>query len=83
MNRRERLTDDQRAILRVMARERGDGHMIAVWIAESCGHYYDTPWANSRLPSLIKRGLISRLGDGWYAITDAGRSLLQNPGDER
>lgn len=72
-----RLTPDQRKILRRMAQEPGDGHLTAQWIAEGCGHFYDTPWASARLPSLVKRGFAENLSRGWYVITDAGRAALQ------
>lgn len=72
------LNGDQLAILSLMAKEPGDGDLCAQWIAEGCGHAYDTPWASSRLPTLAKRGLITKLSPGWYRISDAGRALISN-----
>lgn len=75
-----KLTEDQRAILSYMGGPTvkfGDPYVCASWIAESCGHYYDTPWASAKLPALVKRGLVVRGQRGWYAITPAGRAALQ------
>lgn len=73
-----KLTDAQQAILREMSSHRRyeDGWATAQWIAESCGHYYDTPWVSSKLPNLIKRGFVERGIRGYYRITHAGRSAL-------
>lgn len=74
---RVKLTEKQRQILRHMAKEPGDGHLRAEWIAEGCGHFYDTIWASSALPALAKRGLVEKLGvPGWWVITTAGRAAL-------
>lgn len=54
-----------------------EGWATAQWLAEGCGHAYDTPWASSRLPGLIKRGLVERGARGYYRITDAGRAALE------
>lgn len=77
-----KLPPDQATILRRAADEPGDGWLTAVWIAESCGHAYDTPWAASKLPGLAKRGLMERGGRGWWRITEAGRQALKEHGDE-
>lgn len=71
----EKLTPDQRQILTYMATTK-DPHVCANWIAESCDHFYDTQWASSKLPGLIKRGFVDRLDRGWYAITPAGRAAI-------
>lgn len=70
------LTMAQREILQALANEPGDGDMCAEWIAEQCGHFYDTPWASGRLPALVRRALVQRLSKGWYRITPAGRAAL-------
>lgn len=72
-----KLNENQRAILRYMARHKGaDGIVCANWIAECCGHAYDTPWASSKLPRLAKLGLVKKLAPGWWEITPAGRAAL-------
>jgi predicted transcriptional regulator len=73
-----KLTSDQTAILRDMINDRRyeDGWATANWIAENCGHAYETSWASSKIPGLIKRGLIERGIRGYYRITTAGRSAL-------
>lgn len=71
----EKLTGEQRQILDYMARTK-DPYVCANWIAECCGHFYETEWASKRLPGLFKRGLIEKGARGWYAITPAGRTVL-------
>jgi hypothetical protein len=71
------LTDEQMQILAYMARTKTGEYETAVWIAEGCGHFYDTVWAAARLPGLIRRGLIERLSRGTYLITEAGRAALR------
>jgi DNA-binding PadR family transcriptional regulator len=71
------LTHGQREILSYLARQRDpEDYQTAVWIAEGCGHFYETAWASSKLPALLRRGLIQRGGKGYYAITPAGRAAL-------
>ncbi len=78
----DKLNDEQRQILAYLARQKPpENYHLAVWIAEGCGHYYDTAWASARLPGLLKRGLIERGGKGYYAITDAGRAALSQGGE--
>ncbi|MFG1284430.1 hypothetical protein [Xanthobacter autotrophicus] len=81
------VTDHQRQILTAFTNVRafgrpgdgnGEGWATAVWVAEMCDHHYDTPWASSKLPGLIKRGLVEKGQRGWYRITDAGRRLLKD-----
>ena len=83
------LNPDCLAILAEMANRRHypdtDGNLAtAKWVAESCGHFYDTPWCSKRLPGLIKRGYVERTGlRGYYRITELGRSALaQSKGGE-
>lgn len=76
-----KLSPDHITILTYMAREfrrnPANGFTRPVWIAESCGHAYDTGWASSRLPTLLRNGLIERGGlVGHYRITDAGIAAL-------
>ncbi|MFG1417228.1 hypothetical protein V5F38_05365 [Xanthobacter sp. V0B-10] len=67
-----KLTDEHMLILRFL----DDGQSAyAQWIAEGCGHAYDTPWAAGRLRTLSNRGLVERIGRCWR-ITDAGRAAL-------
>jgi hypothetical protein len=73
------LNNHHLTILRALANEPGDGHMKTVWVAELCGHAYDTPWAAGRLSALAKRGMVTRLGGGWWKIADAGRIALSPP----
>ena len=73
-----RLTEAQKAILSALDHEPGDGWLTANNIAEMCGHFYNTPWASSKLPGLVRRGLIEKDGSGYYSrITSAGRAALQ------
>lgn len=74
----QKLTIEQEGILRDMTNKRryADGWATANWVAESCGHYYETKWASSRLQGLIKRGYVERGARGYYRITDAGRTAL-------
>ena len=71
-----KLTDDQRTILAYLNRSPDDAQ-YTVWIAEGCGHAYDTPWASGRLPGLAKRGLIEKTIPGCWRITEAGREALR------
>ena len=73
--RETKLNDDQRAILTYMNRWPGEPQYTQ-WIAEGCGHSYDTPWASGRLPGLAKRGLVEKTIPGCWRITDAGREAL-------
>lgn len=72
-----KLTPDRIKILQVLASERGEGWCTAMWIAEDCDHFFDTPWASSKIPGLVKLGYVERGDRGWYRITDAGRLSLQ------
>ena len=74
-----RLTTAQRAILRDLTNKKRypDGWACAEWITESCRHEF---FASTRLPTLIKRGLIERGERGWYRITPAGRAALAQEG---
>lgn len=71
-----KLTEEQTAILRSRSFRQGPGHSCAQWIAEECGQSYNTPWASSRLPGLMKRGLVERISPGWYQLTPEARALL-------
>lgn len=71
-----KLTEAQQAILRTLAAERGEGWMLAAWIAERNGHFYDTPWASGKLPTLLRHRIIEKSGKGYYRITEAGRAAL-------
>lgn len=80
-----KLNEGQRAILIDLTDSRrygrpgdgkGEGWATAVWIAESCDHFFETEWASSRLLTLIKNGLVERGARGLYRITDAGRAAL-------
>lgn len=64
------LTDKQKAILRYLNTQ-PDG-ATANWIAEGCGHFYQTSWASSAMPTLVKRGLVNSPSRGWYVLTKAG-----------
>ena len=83
------LRPEQDQIIRYMATQ-PEGVRV-MWIAEGCGHFYDTQWAASRLPALVKRGLVAKQGlPGWYVLTDVGRAaaraLIKSPmlvGEER
>jgi DNA-binding PadR family transcriptional regulator len=75
-----KLTEAQQAILTDLAhpvRYGEDGYATAQWIAESCGHFYDTPWVSSKLPGLFNRGFIEKGGRGYYRITPAGHAALE------
>ena len=72
-----KLTADQLAILQSRSFSQGDGYSTANWIAEECGHFYETSWASARIPGLIKRGLIERGSKGWYRLADAGRAAIE------
>jgi len=79
-----KLTEHQRAVLTEMANSWrypvSDGRWaMAQWVAEGAGHTYDTPWAASQLPGLIRRGLVERGTRGYYRITPAGLTVLQAP----
>jgi len=71
-----KLTEDQITILRYMSYHHGDDAWnLAKWVAEGCGHAYDTPWASSRLRQLVHKGLVEK-GVGYWRITDKGRGTL-------
>lgn len=53
-----------------------EGLATAQWVAESCGHAYDTPWATSNIAKLTKRGLVERVSRGVYRITSAGVAAI-------
>jgi restriction endonuclease Mrr len=79
------LTDDQSAILTEMAdrqayKDRDGNVATAQQIAEGCDHWFETEWASSRLPGLIKRGLVERVSRGCYRITEAGRAAINAGG---
>lgn len=76
-----KLTEAQITILREMSNTRRyeDGWAMAQWIAESCGHAYDTPWVSGKLPGLIRRGFVERGIRGNYRLTDLGRSAIPKP----
>jgi DNA-binding MarR family transcriptional regulator len=76
------LTDDHLMILRYLSGFHGDDAWnMAQWVAERCGHAYDTPWASSRLRQLLRRGLVER-GDGpYWRVTDAGRDEVEKAHD--
>lgn len=66
------ITEDHMTILRYLQ----DGQTAyAQWIAEGCGHAYETPWAAGRLRTLFNCGLVKRVGRCW-CITDAGQGEL-------
>jgi predicted transcriptional regulator len=79
MTRTTHLTEDQIKILTEMTdfRSYKNGWAMAQWIAENCGHAYDTPWASSKLQGLIRRGFVERGGRGFYRITAAGRAAIE------
>lgn len=81
MTERVKLTEAQRQILAWMATQK-DNTVCAQWIAEGCGHAYDTAWASRKLPALVKRGAVEQLSPTWYAITPAGRQALKDPTHE-
>ena len=71
------MTPEQIIILRYLATVPGDDAWnLSVWVAEGCGHAFDTPWAGSRLPQLLRRGYVEKGGGGYWRITDAGRAAL-------
>ncbi len=70
------LKDDHIQILRYLVAHEYEGVQDTVWIAEGCGHWYNTPWASSRLAILKKRGLVENRVRGSWSITDAGKAAL-------
>lgn len=71
-----KLTDKQRQILAYLKRQPEGAR--TVWIAEMCGHAYETPWASTAMPRLLDLGLVARQGlPGWYVITEAGRAAIE------
>jgi len=66
------MTYGQRQILTYLAKHATAGAQDTAWIAEACGHWYDTPWASTRLKTLKKHGLVDNRAKGSWIITDAG-----------
>lgn len=55
-----------------------------VWIAEACGHFFDTPWAARIMRRLVGVGLVERMGPpGWYALTEDGENVAKTKEGER
>jgi hypothetical protein len=48
----------------------------AQWIAEGCGHFYETGWASGRMPTLVRRELVNKLSPGWYQLSKAGHAAI-------
>lgn len=67
----QKLNGAQRQILTEMATaQRYEQEPVtAMWIAESSDHWFDTPWASSKLPTLIRRGFVEKVDRIHYRIT--------------
>ena len=77
------LTEDHKKILAFLARHDATvGAQYAQWIAEACGHAYDTPWATHRMNTLAHYGLVEHLESKAWRITDAGRAALATAKDD-
>jgi hypothetical protein len=80
MGKEVKLTDRRVQVL-ISLRDRvppgTSGWSTSNWVAESCGHFYDSQWAGSQMPALVKAGYVEKGERGWYRITPAGIAALE------
>jgi hypothetical protein len=73
---RTTMTSDHRKILFYLLKHEGEGAHNTAWIAEGCEHWYDTPWASSRLATLKRSGMVESPYRGVWRITELGKAAI-------